>query len=99
MFKINWLTKLLMRYAPKIFMRYASREQSVDYQDLERAMKLFSQAKRIDFRPLSGMNGRGLIIFLDQKLSLWFFQDGDHFTFDGYEMGPYDKGEVTVFDK
>ena len=99
MLKINWFTKVLMRYAPKIFLRYAAEEQGVDYGDVDKAMKLFGEGKRIDFQPLSGVNGRGLIIFIDKKLSLWFFQDGDKFKFDGYEMGEYDKGEVTVFDK
>lgn len=61
-------------------------------------MALFGKAKRIDFQ-LSKSNSRGLIIILDQKLSLYFYQNGGSFKFDGYEMGEYDKGEVTVFDK
>ena len=99
MIGLNRFTKLLMRFSPKLFLRLAAKEQKVDYQDLEYAMELFGKAKRIDFQPLSGTSGRGLIITLDQKLSLWFFQDGDNFKFDGYEMGEYNKGEVTVFDK
>ena len=95
----NHFTKFLMRFSPKLFLRLAAKEQKVDYQDLENAMELFGKAKRIDFQPLSSTGGRGLIITLDQKLSLWFFQDGDNFKFDGYEMGEYDEGEVTVFDK
>jgi len=99
MIGINFFSKLLMRYFPKILMRLAAKEQGVDYRDTGRAMELFGRAERIDFQPLSGQNGRGLIITLDRKLTLWFFQKGDHFTFDGFEMGEYDKGDVTVFDK
>ncbi len=95
----NRFTKFLMRFSPKLFLRLAAKEGGIDYQDLERAMELFGKAKRIDFQPMSGTDGRGLVITLDQKLSLWFYQDSDHFTFDGYEIGEYDKGKVTVFDR
>ena len=46
---------------------------------------------------MAGQN-RGLIITLDQKFTLWFFQDGDHFVYDGFEIGEYEKGDVTIFD-
>jgi len=53
--------------------------------------------KRVDISPTSG-GGRGFIIVLDQKTSFYFYQDGDHFIYDGCEMGEYEKGDVTVFD-
>jgi hypothetical protein len=24
--------------------------------------------------------------------------DGDHFVYDGFEVGKYDKGDITIFD-
>ncbi len=98
MLKINWFTKLLMRVAPRFFFRYAAKEQGIDHRKIKYAIKLFSGAKRIDIQPLPSRSGRGFIIFLDNKLSLYFYQDGDHFYFDGFEMGEYGKGDVTVFD-
>jgi len=98
MLKINWFTKLLMRFAPKIFLRYAANEQGVKSQKIDYAMKLFGESKRIDIHPLPSRSGRGFIITLDNRLSLFFYQDGDHFYYDGCEMGEYEKGDVTVFD-
>lgn len=54
-----------MRFMPRTFMRYATQEQGVGYNKIEAAGRLFSQAKRIDFLPLSGSTGRGLIVCLD----------------------------------
>ncbi|MEK7065330.1 MAG: hypothetical protein AAB963_02700 [Patescibacteria group bacterium] len=54
--------------------------------------------KFFPLQPLSGNDGRGFIIFVDNKISFWFFQDGDHFKYDGFEMGEYGDGNVQVFD-
>ena len=95
--KINRLTKLFIKFSPKGFLKYTARSQAINPSRLDYAEKLFRDCRRIDIQPLSGSH-RGFIIFLDNKFSLWFYQDGDHFVFDGYEMGEYDDGEVTVFD-
>jgi hypothetical protein len=99
MLKLNFLTKTLMRLAPISFLHYAARQQGVDDNKIDYAYKLFADAKRIDIQPLSGEGGRGFIVFLDCSLSLYFYQDGDHFYYDGFEIGEYGKGEVTVFDR
>jgi len=77
--------------------KFASK-QGINSSHFEKAHKLFSNVKRIDFFPLtSGL--RGFIIVMDQKTALYFYQDDDHFVYDGFEMGPYEKGKVTIFDK
>lgn len=95
--RITLWDRLLIKVLPKLFFRKVAAEQGIGSDLPELAEKLFRKAKRIDFQPLSG-GQRGLVIFIDQKFSVWFYQDGDHFIYDGFEIGEYDKGEVTVFD-
>jgi len=95
--KINWLTKLYIKLFPKSFLRHAVLENNFDPKKIDYAEKLFSGCQRIDIQPLSG-SSRGFIITLDNKFSMWFFQDGDRFIYDGFETGTYDDGEITVFD-
>lgn len=95
---LPWHQRLLMRFFPKLFLKMHMAKQDIDTDKLDLAYKLFGDARRIDIQPLSGTGGRGFIICLDSKFTLWFYQDGDHFTFDGIEMGEYDNGDVTVFD-
>ncbi len=96
-FKLNWFTKLLAQFFPKLFFRYASKCAGLNPQKITQAQKIFGDAERIDIFPLRGGH-RGFIIVLDNKLSLHFYQDGDHFHYDGFEMGKYQDGDVTVFD-
>ena len=98
MIKMNLFTKIFMRLASTNFLRYASRQQGVDDKKIIYAFKLFDNAERIDIQPLPNVEGRGLVIYLDCKLSLHFYQDGDHFYYDVLEIGEYEKGKVTVFD-
>ena len=95
--KINRLTKLFIKLFPRTFLKQAARQQNINPQKLNYAEKLFRDCRRIDIEPL-GDSSRGFILFLDNKLSLWFYQDGEHFIFNGYEIGEYDDCEVTVFD-
>ena len=53
--------------------------------------------ERIDFFPNVG--GRGLVIVIDRKTALFFYQKDNHFVYDGYEIGPYNKGDVRIFDE
>lgn len=63
----------------------------------DKLQEVFSQTERIDFFPYTG-NERGFILVLDLETALFFNQDGDHFIYDGFEMGKYNKGKVTIFD-
>ncbi len=65
---------------------------------VEQVHQLFKQAQRVDVLPSIG-GGRGFQIVLDGTLSLYFFQDGDHFVYDGFELGEYERGDVTLFDE
>lgn len=94
---IPWHEKFLMKISPRLFMKICAGDLGLDYKKVDLAFKLFKDAK-IHIQPMSGANGRGFIVFLDNKLSLWFNQDGNHFEYDGFEMGEYDDGKVTVFD-
>lgn len=97
--KINWFAKILMRFAPGIFLRYAAWRQGIGPRDIDYAAKLFGAGKRVEIHPLPSSGGRGFVIVLDNRFSLHFYQDGDHFYYDGCEIGEYEKGDVTIFDK
>jgi len=95
--KIDWLAKLLFNVWPKMGVKYLALKMGIDDSDARNSHDLFSKVKRIDIFPAkSGL--RGFIIILDNKTGLYFFQDGDHFKYDGYELGSYKKGDVTLFD-
>ncbi|HCQ63167.1 hypothetical protein A2193_03085 [Candidatus Azambacteria bacterium RIFOXYA1_FULL_42_37] len=63
----------------------------------DEAQELFSKVRRIDVLP-SASGLRGFILVLDRKTALYFYQNGDHFIYDGFEMGRYEKGDITIFD-
>lgn len=95
--QINWVIKLLLRFWPKLAMRYFAREMGIKNPLFDKAHKLFTGTERIDIFP--AQSARGFILILDRKTSLHFYQDGDHFVYDGFEMGEYEKGDVTIFDR
>ncbi|MEK7643989.1 MAG: hypothetical protein AAB390_01665 [Patescibacteria group bacterium] len=95
---VPWHKKLLFRIAPMLVMKMEARHLRIDSRKFELAEKLFGDAERIDVRPLAGVDGRGFIVTIDNGLSLFFCQDGDRFIYDGYEIGEYEDGNVTVFD-
>jgi hypothetical protein len=94
---IPWYEKLLLKLSPRWFMLHYMKKQNLDQGMLDAAYKLFDN-KQIHIEPLTG-NNRGFIITINNGFSLWFYQDGKHFKFDGHEIGPYDDGDVTVLDK
>lgn len=95
--KINWFTKLLLKFWPSLAMKQLAKKIGINNPVFDQAHKLFSQVERIDIFPLKG-SPRGFMIVIDKETALYFYQDGDHFVYDGYEMGEYDKGDVTIFD-
>jgi len=94
---ISWLDKLWLTLFPDSFLKSAIKKQGLDSRKLDWAVWLLGGSKRIDLSRTAGP-GRGFILTLDNKLSLFFYQDGDHFSFDGYEIGDYENGQVTIFD-
>ena len=59
--------------------------------------QLFRKAERIDLIP-SASGERGFILILNKTIAFYFYQEHDHFRYDGFETGEYDRGEVTIFD-
>lgn len=88
-----------MRLFPKMWSKYHAEKLGADISLIKLADKLFGcrKSKRIDFFPFK--NGRGFRIVIDNKFCLWFFQDGDHLYYDGWEAGKYNNGDITTFDK
>lgn len=95
--KISWYRKLLLKFWPRLAFRGFAKELGIDNLGFEKGQEVFGNAGRIDIYPVSG-NIRGFILVLDLKIAFYFYQDGDHFVYDGFEMGEYQKGDVTIFD-
>lgn len=96
---LPWHMRFLMRFFPKVFLRLHTQKFGVHFRMIDTAQQLFQNTDSIDVHPISGADGRGFVLVLDRRLSLWFFQDGDHFVYDGFEIGEYEKGDVTIFDR
>ncbi len=95
--RVSLLTRLLLRFWPQKGLSYLTKDLGMDPEIMEKANDLFSRVKRIDIFP-SVSGGRGFQIILDKSTALYFYQDGDHFVFDGSEVGEYEGGDVTIFD-
>ena len=95
--KISWYRKLLLKFWPKLALKLFAKELNITNPVFDKAHSVFSDVRRIELYPLSGSQ-RGFILVLDLKTALYFYQDGNHFKYDGFEMGEYKKGDVTVFD-
>jgi len=95
--KISRLIKLLLKFWPSLAVKLLARKQGIKNSPFERLHDIFSKAERIDIFPYKS-GGRGFIVVLDQKTALYFNQDGDRFVYDGFEVGKYEKGDVTIFD-
>ncbi len=94
---VSWWTRILLRISPLRGVKRLSRELGVDPDLAEKAHEVFSGAKRIDI--ISSQSGeRGFQLIIDGSTALYFYQHGDHFVYDGWENGEYEKGDITVFD-
>jgi|GEM_PF-1454260 len=98
---LPWYQRFIFRYFPQLGMCIFARGINADYSMLEILDKAFHQAKHVDIFPFSPKDGgqRGFMLVLDRKMAFYFYQDGESFQYDGYEMGEYKKGNVTVFDE
>lgn len=95
--KISWHRKLLLKLWPRVAFKLFAKELGVANPVFDKAHDIFSSTERIDLYPVAS-GQRGFIVILDLKTALYFYQDGDHFKYDGFEMGEYDGGDVTIFD-
>lgn len=98
--KINWFIKLSLKFWPNITMKYMAKEIGIKNPIFRQLHQTLFRVKRVDIFPFSPKQSghRGFMIVLDRKTALYFYQDGGHFIYDGYEMGEYEKGDVAVFD-
>lgn len=97
--KVSWLTRTLLAISLSWGMSRLAKELSIPGIETSKAAHaLFQKVERVDIVP-SHSNMRGFQLILDGLLSLYFSQEGDHFVYDGFEMGPYDDGDVTILDK
>ncbi len=74
-----------------------AKQMGINNSLFDEAHNLFSKVRRIDILPLT-YGYRGFMIVIDKKTALYFHQDYDHFVYDGFEIGKYEKGDVTIFD-
>jgi hypothetical protein len=96
--KPTLLTRMLLWLAPKRgIIRLAGEMGYPSNGPVRKAHRVFEKAERIDVVPSTG-GGRGFQIVFNGMFSLHFSQDGDHFMYDGFEMGEYEGGDVTIFD-
>jgi len=95
--KIDWFTRLVLKFWPSLAMVRLAKKMGITNPLFNEAHNLFSKIRRIDLLPLK-FGYRGFIIVLDKKTALYFHQNYDHFVYDGFEMGKYEKGDVTIFD-
>lgn len=94
---VDFWTRVLLFVVPMRGMKRLSRGMGIDTRVADKAHALFDGAQTIDIVP-SRSNSRGFQLIIDRHTALYFYQDGDHFAYDGFEMGEYDKGQVTIFD-
>ncbi len=96
-FKTGWWTRFLLKFNPITGIKRFNKQSGMENDIFEDAHEIFSKVGRIEIFPLPG-GRRGFILVLNQKTALFFHQDADHFKYDGFEMGEYAKGDVTIFD-
>lgn len=96
--RLPWYELLFLRFSPRYFLRRAAKREGIDARKLEATQEVFCEHDRIDFFPFSDQQGRSCVLVINRTYALFFEQNGDHFVFDGFEMGKYNPGDVTVFD-
>lgn len=96
--KINWLDKIILKLFPTWGMKRLARKGGVENMVFDKLHEVLTGVDRVDIQPF--MSGtRGFVLVLDRETALYFQQDGDKFVYEGYEMGKFEGGDVTVFDE
>jgi len=96
-FKPDLLIRLMLRLNPIIGFKMLNKKLGIKNNTFNKAHEVFSGIERVDIFPAAD-GSRGFILVLNKKTALYFYQDGDHFVYDGFEIGEYDGGDVTIFD-
>jgi len=95
--KINWFIKALLRCRPKFAIKLLVRQQGIRSLSFDKLHDILAKTERIDIFPYQD-GSRGFMIVLNKEVALYFNQGGDHFVYDGFEVGKYGGGDVTIFD-
>lgn len=96
---IPWWERMMLKFFPWLYFKKFAKKMGIENPSFDQLHEVFSKTERVDLFPLNSQRGRGFLLVLDQKTALYFYQDGDRFIYDGFEMGEYEKGDVTVFDE
>ncbi len=95
--ELSWWKQLLFKFCPKMIFKVMAKKMKIDNTAFDKLHDVFSKTEKIDI--FSNMdNERGFILVLNRQTALYFYQNGNHFKYDGFEIGEYDKGDVTIFD-
>ncbi|NTW13914.1 MAG: hypothetical protein HGA31_02690 [Candidatus Moranbacteria bacterium] len=89
--------RFLERFAPWLLPTAVNLSFILFERDAEKIHAVLDKSRRIDIEPLSG-SGRGFRLIVDRRTAYIFHQEGDGFDYDGYEVGDFEKGDVTIFD-
>ncbi|MFH1162362.1 MAG: hypothetical protein V1696_03790 [Candidatus Jorgensenbacteria bacterium] len=95
--KISWYTRLLLKLWPRAAITFLARQQGIKNSPFGPLHDIFSGVERVDIVPYQP-GSRGFMIILDRHTALYFNQNGNHFAYDGFEVGEYSGGDVTIFD-
>jgi len=95
--KIGGFIKLLLKFWPRVAIVLLARQQGIKDSPFGQLHDIFSGVERVDIVPYQP-GSRGFAIILDRHTALYFNQNGDHFAYDGFEVGEYGGGDVTIFD-
>lgn len=88
----------LERHAPWLLPAAVKLSFILFEREAEKMHSVLDKSRRIDIEPLSG-SGRGFRFIVDRRTAYFFRQEGDGFDYDGYEVGEFEKGDVTIFDE
>jgi len=94
---IGWFTRVMLFCWPRHGVWLLARDLGMSNDIAEEADHFFRKIRRVDIFP-SRAGSRGFQIIVDETTALYFNQDADHFVYDGWEVGKYEKGDVTIFD-
>lgn len=91
-----WYQKMLFRLFPVTSLKYVAWKMGCSFSFIGHG-HIFFEGASVDIVPTK-LSVRGFRIILNNKLCLFFYQDGKHFKYDGWEVGEYEDGDITVFD-
>lgn len=96
--ELDWWTRMLFILSPFRALCRVAEKMGVSPDIAMMAHDLFVDVKCVEIARTAS-DQRGFILTINRNTALYFYQDGDHFAYDGFEMGTYDPGDVQVFDR